>query len=642
MDVGDARSNNGTNNDDTARDNCKGNFISLDISESLQQQQILTAFVVNNKTGCIIASLNHIYDKKTIVSNIYGDWIKTLDAFTIRAKKKGVSEEHINMLTDALDENNEKVMQCLYDRIKQENIGSDRNAVVALELVRDKMIDLFLDEVKAPYAVIKVDGHIETVPIKSQKFEDWAGALYYYHEKEQGHNSVLCKEAIGRVQSVLGFEAINKDVKTLHVRIAAFVDTDNKNLDENTVIYDLCNKNWEIGKINRHDWNIEQNYDQVLFKRFPIMNPQVYPRKDYPPDIMDQFIRLTNVYDDEDSKLLAEVYLVSLFILANLPKPMMIPHGIHGSGKSTFQEYIKLVVDPSAALTTAFPNSLPELVQILSHSYLIFFDNVSEMSQLLSDQLCRAVTGSGFSKRGLYTNDEDFIYNVKRAVGNNGINVAATRADLLDRILNIQLKPIDRRHRRKLKSLYNDLERILPYLLGYIFDVIVKVLGRIGEVKLEELPRMADFAEIGELIARCLGYEEGTFTKAYNANIGFTNEEAINASLVATAVIHLMNTQAIWSGMSKDLLSKLNDMINRTPDISWISKNKEWPKTPRTLSDRLNEVIPNLRDIGIIVHREHDSHTKSDRIMITNNNYQPTGLVAYRLGREGWMEVNQR
>ena len=34
---------------------------------------------------------------------------------------------------------------------------------------------------------------------------------------------------------------------------------------------------------------------------------------------------------------------------------MMIPHGIHGSGKSTFQEFNKLVVDPSAALITAFP-----------------------------------------------------------------------------------------------------------------------------------------------------------------------------------------------------------------------------------------------------------------------------------------------
>jgi hypothetical protein len=356
------------------------------------------------------------------------------------------------------------------------------------------------------------------------------------------------------------------------------------------------------------------------------MNPQVYPRNDYPSDIMDQFIRLTNVYD-EDNKLLAEVYLVSLFLLADLPKPMMIPHGIHGSGKSTFQEFIKLVVDPTAALTTAFPNNLADLVQILSHSYLIFFDNVSEISQISSDQLCRAVTGSGFTKRGLYTNDEDFIYNMKRAVGYNGINVAATRADLLDRILNIQLKLIDKRQRKKLKTLYKEFERILPYLLGYIFDVIVKVLSRIGEVTLDELPRMADFAEIGELIAICIGYKKGRFTEVYNANIGFTNEEAINASPVANAVIHLMYTQAVWSGMSMDLLSKLNELTSRRPDISWISRNKEWPKTPRALSDRLNEVIPNLRDIGIIVHREYDNHRKSDSITITNNNYQPTELL---------------
>ncbi len=62
---------------------------------------------------------------------------------------------------------------------------------------------------------------------------------------------------------------------------------------------------------------------------------------------------------------------------------------------------------------------------------------------------------------------------------------------------------------------------------------------------------------------------------------------------------------------------------SRRMDISWISHNREWPKTPRALSDRLNEVIPNLRDIGIIVHREYDKHRKSDTITISNNNYQP-------------------
>jgi hypothetical protein len=222
------------NSEDSAdNDNRKGNFIALDITERLQQEQILTTFAINKKTGCIIASLNHVYNKKTIVSNIYRDWLKTLDVFASRAEEKGVSNEHIVMLKDALDDNNEKVMQCFYEQIKAMET-SDSNAI-ALDLVKDKIMDLFLDEVKAPYATIKIDGHIETMSIKGQRFEDWIGALYYHHNKEQGRNLVLSKEGIGRIQSILSFEANNNDMKTLHLRVAAFVDTETKNLDENTV-----------------------------------------------------------------------------------------------------------------------------------------------------------------------------------------------------------------------------------------------------------------------------------------------------------------------------------------------------------------------------------------------------------------------
>ena len=63
---------------------------------------------------------------------------------------------------------------------------------------------------------------------------------------------------------------------------------------------------------------------------------------------------------------------------------------------------------------------------------------------------------------------------------------------------------------------------------------MVKVLGRIGEVHLEEAaPRMADFAEMGELVARCLGYKDNEFTEAYCLNIGLINQEAIDSSPTA-------------------------------------------------------------------------------------------------------------
>ena len=127
-----------------------------------------------------------------------------------------------------------------------------------------------------------------------------------------------------------------------------FVDED-KPLDQNIIYYDLCNTNRDIIKITRDGWNVEKNYPGILFRRYPLMNPQVEPNRDYPPDILEQLMKLTNVYHDEDNKLLAKVYVISLFLLSDLPKPIMTPYGSKGSGKTTFQEFNKLIVDPSAA-----------------------------------------------------------------------------------------------------------------------------------------------------------------------------------------------------------------------------------------------------------------------------------------------------
>jgi hypothetical protein len=582
---------------------------------------ILELHFYNGKASPVVVTCDN--DPSKTISNVKQVLIDSHQFVTERL------DEFVALLSQSVNDLRRDLLAEAQNEASVQETQDSSPITVALDLVEEKKVDLFLDEVKTPYALVRVNGHLETIPIRHQNFEDWVGALYYRHNKAQGRNQVLSKEMIGRIQSILSFEARENDMKTLHLRVAAFLDTQTK-CDENVVFYDLCNKNCEIVKITRNGWDmepIEQNYKQVLFKRFAINNPQVYPKRDYPSNIMDQFIKLTNVHGDENNRLLTEVYIISLFLLANLPKPILIPHGLHGSGKSTFHEFIRLVVDPAAAPTTAFPRNTEELIQVLSHSYLTFFDNVSELSQLTADQLCRAVTGSGFTKRGLYTNDDDFIYNMRRAVGYNGINITTTRPDLLDRILNIQLKRIDKRRRETVELLTKELTQILPYILGYIFDVIVKVLNRLGEVKLVEKPRMADFAKMGELIARCLGYKEGKFTEVYNANIGLTNEEAISSNPVATAIIHLMDTTKEWEGFSMKLLSDLNVMIKEDKDISWISDNKEWPKGPTALSQRLTEVIPNLADIGIIVDREFDSHTRTNKIFIKRQPEAVTGLA---------------
>jgi len=66
--------------------------------------------------------------------------------------------------------------------------------------------------------------------------------------------------------------------------------------------------------------------------------------------------------------------------------------------------------------TFAFPKDITEFIQKLSHSYVTYNDNISILRDWVSDLLRYAITGSCFSKRVLYIDDEDFIYSLKRCL----------------------------------------------------------------------------------------------------------------------------------------------------------------------------------------------------------------------------------
>ena len=64
----------------------------------------------------------------------------------------------------------------------------------------------------------------------------------------------------------------------------------------------------------------------------------------------------------------------------------------------------------------------------------------------------RLVTGEADSKRRLYTDDEDVIIELRRAVLLNGINVPTDRGDVLDRALVVELERIPDGDARPRKS----------------------------------------------------------------------------------------------------------------------------------------------------------------------------------------------
>ena len=245
----------------------------------------------------------------------------------------------------------------------------------------------------------------------------------------------------------------------------------------------------------------------------------------------------------------------------------------------------------------------------LSHNYVAYYDNVSELPDWLSDALCRAITGTGFSKRELYTDDDDIIYQFLRCIGFNGINLAASKSDLLDRGIILGLQRLDDK-KKKIRELKGEIlpefKKILPNLLGYIFDVLVKVLKVMnnGGVEIKTKSRMADFEKYAEVISRCMGYEPMRFINAYHENKKLRTDNVLETSPVARAMIDFMESREKWRGTAPELLAELESVASKLKINT--QRERLWPRAANVLTRRLNEIKSNLEEVGISIYDSKD------------------------------------
>ena len=71
---------------------------------------------------------------------------------------------------------------------------------------------------------------------------------------------------------------------------------------------------------------------------------------------------------------------------------------------------------------------------------------------------------------------------------------------------------------------------------------------------------MADFAEIGETISRCMGYKDNEFINAYYKNINTLTDEAIASHPVASAILKFMEDKTEWTCTMTELYIELENI----------------------------------------------------------------------------------
>lgn len=224
---------------------------------------------------------------------------------------------------------------------------------------------------------------------------------------------------------------------------------------------------------------------------------------------------------------------------------------------------------------------------------------MSYLRDEVSDALCRLATGIGFTKRKLFTNDEDILFNQKAAVGITGINLVAQRADLLDRCLILSFERIPEDRRIDEEEFWKNFNDEKPYILGAIFTALAEVLKIIPSFKLSKKPRMADYAKYAAASAIALGNSADDFLNAFTENIGRQNQAAIESSPTAQSILSFMSEKDEWNGSSSALHKELKQIVEKSN--LQLGGSDGFPKSSNWLWKRIMQVRPNLTSLGIKV-----------------------------------------
>lgn len=108
------------------------NFIHLELSKKLQDEEIIKSFVKDIKTNCIKLEFNHKYEDSNVVLPINrNNWLKFLESVEKRIKEKGIgiNDEHIRLIKNALDDNHEIILGIINinEEVKQNNDSENNN-----------------------------------------------------------------------------------------------------------------------------------------------------------------------------------------------------------------------------------------------------------------------------------------------------------------------------------------------------------------------------------------------------------------------------------------------------------------------------------------------------------------------------------
>jgi len=280
----------------------------------------------------------------------------------------------------------------------------------------------------------------EIVRLNNEKFKTYLARSLYVAE-----GKVANKESISQVILLLKYDASHAQRYILYNRVAPDPSGDG------SILLDMADAQNRAYHIARDGWTIETNVP-LLFRRYDHQRPLVEAVKEGKVNALLEYVNIGASKTSELTKLCQLLLIIqTAYLIPNIAHPINAMFGCPGSHKSCAQRYITEIFEPSATTLLRKPRDENDALQVLDHHYIPIFDNLDSLPRWFSDMLCGAVTGAGQESRALYTIEDSFIRAFRRRVMLNGLNLPATKGDLLNRTIMHPTEPnVERRTEEEL------------------------------------------------------------------------------------------------------------------------------------------------------------------------------------------------
>jgi hypothetical protein len=430
---------------------------------------------------------------------------------------------------------------------------------------------LFHDATGRAYALLPGQNGSACFDLGGTDFEDWLRCEALERLRLTVTNGLL-SEVVATLKATA---RVHGELRDVFLRVGQ---------KDGRLYLDLGGPDWRCVELSAEGWRVVSDVP-VLFRRAPGMLAIPEPVAGGELGLLRPFVNS----DDDAFQLVLAQLICSLH--PGIGYPVLLVHGEEGSAKSTLLRIIKKLLDPHVVDLSRPPGDAHDLAIAAEHSWVLSFDNMSKMTQAMSDAICCLSTGGAFTTRELYTNRGQSIFSARRPVMLNGISQFAHQGDLLNRALFLELDHIPEDRRKSERRLWAEFDPLRPQLLGALLDALCAGLRSLPQVHLPNPARLADAAELLTAVEMGMGWPVGRFNRLLQTSGDRGIHDAIEADPVLSETISLLNEGGAWRGRPSLLLDTLRGRASE-------EDRKQLPKRPNAVTKALKKAARIFRRLG--------------------------------------------